>query len=196
MHRKHVLWAAALLALPLLGCAGKKTESEPASAPRPQFEASDTVTAQVTVLALDKPNRLATLKRDTGDTVTVEVGPEVKNFPQLEVGDVINIVYTENLSVQVEPPGTPSTTAEATATTAPLGEKPAGTVTTRTETKATITAIDKTKGIATLQTQDGNTFNVTPHDPTNLDRVSVGDLVVFTHTQVVAASVQPVKAKK
>jgi len=36
---------------------------------------------------------------------------------------------------------------------------------------------------------------VTPLVPENLDKVSVGDLVVFTYTESVAASVEKVDAK-
>ena len=194
MHKRNPLWATVLVTLPLLGCGGNKSAA-PETATTPTFEASDTTRAQVTVLGLDKENRMATIRRDVGDTVTVLVGPEVVNFPQLQVGDVIDVVYAENLSVHVEPAGAPSTTTEATTSTAPPGEKPGATYSQRTETKATITAIDKANGTATLQTQDGGTFNVTPRNPENLDKVKVGDLVVFNHTQVVAVGVQPVKAK-
>ena len=77
--------------------------------------------------------------------------------------------------------------------TASSGEKPGATYRERTETKATITAIDKTKGIATLTTQDGSTYDVTPQHPENLDKVKIGDVVVFTHRQEVAVSVEPAK---
>ena len=128
-----------------------------------------------------------------GDTVTVEVAPEVKNFDQLAAGDVIDVIYTEQLTVQVEPPGAMTTSSETSLTTGNPGEKPGGAYGERTETKATITAIDKAGGFVTLTGQDGFTFNITPRIPENLDKVKVGDLVVFTHTQQLALSVAPTK---
>ena len=80
-----------------------------------------------------------------------------------------------------------TSSTENTLTTGNPGEKPGGTYEERTETKATITAIDKTRGTVTLTGQDGVTVNITPLIPENLDKVKVGDLVVFTHTQEIAA---------
>ena len=160
---------------------------------RPSFEASSTVTAQVHVLGVDKTSRFVRVKRATGDTVNVQVGPEVTNFDQLAVGDVINVTYTEQLSIRVEPPGDLSTKSESNMTTAAAGEKPGATYTELEETRATITAIDKAKGTATLTDQDGSTFEVTPQVPENLDKVKIGDVVVFTHSQEVAVSVEPAK---
>lgn len=195
MRRRITLGVLSLAALSLLACSSQKTaeNTPPPAEERPTFDASDTVTAQVHVLAVDKTSRLATLIRDAGDTVTVQVGPEVKNFDQLAAGDVIDIVYVNRLSIRVEPPGEQSSSEGATMTTTAPGEKPGGTYVERAETKATITAIDKANGTATLTGQDGSTHDVTPLDPANLDKVKIGDLVVFTHTEEVAVSVSPKK---
>ena len=197
MTRKLLLGVLALASLSLWACSAQKTaeNTTPPPAEMPSFEASDTVTAQVHVLAVDKTSRLATLKGETGDTVTVQVGPQVKNFDRLAAGDVIDVVYTEQLTIRVEPPGAMTTSSGATLTTANPGEKPAGSYTETMETKATITAIDKANGTATLTGQGGTTFTVTPQIPENLDKVKVGDLVVFTHTQQIALSANQVKKK-
>ena len=191
MTRRFILWVLSLAVLSLWACSSqKKAENTPPPAEEmPHFEASDTVTAQVHVLSVDKTSRLLTVRRDVGDTVTVQVAPEVKNFDQLAVGDVIDVVYTDHLSVRVEPPGAMTTTTGTSLSTANPGEKPGGSYAETTETKATISAIDKTKGTATLTGQDGSTMEITPMIPENLDKVKVGDLVVFTHTEEVAVSV-------
>ena|SRR5580765_5970981 len=198
MMRKFILGVLSLAALSLWACSSQKsaeTTPPPAAEERPHFEASDTMTAQVHVLSVDKTSRLLTVKRDVGDTVTVQVAPEVKNFDQLVAGDVIDVVYTEKVTVDVEAPGAMTTTSGSTLTTANPGEKPGGSYGETTETKATITAIDKTGGFVTLTGQDGSTMNITPLIPENLDKVKVGDLVVFTHTQQVAVSVAKHKKK-
>ena len=193
MTRKFVL---AVLSLAVVwGCSSQKSAENASKAPEPspQFEASDTVSAQVHVLAVEKTNRLVTVQRAAGDTAVIQVGPEVKNFDRLKAGDVINVVYTEQLTVHVEPAGAMSTTAQATESTAQPGQKPGGAYGESVQTKATIAAIDKEKGTATLTGQDGGSYTVTPQDPANLDKVKVGDLVVFTHTAQVAVSVAPGK---
>ena len=60
------------------------------------------------------------------------------------------------------------------------------------EKKATITAIDKAKRLATLKSEDGNEFEVevTP-DVTNFDKLEVGDMVVATYTQSVGVRIEP-----
>ena len=192
MMRRLTLLVLGIAALSIWACSSQKT-AESTSTPAaelPHFETSDTVTAQVQVLGIDKTSRLATLKGEMGDTVTVQVSPEVKNFDQLAAGDLIDIVYTSVLSIRVEPPGEMTTSASGTMTTASPGEQPHGSYSEKLETKATITAIDKAAGTATLTGPAGNTLTVTPQVPENLDKVKVGDMVVFTHTQEIALSVQ------
>ena len=62
--------------------------------------------------------------------------------------------------------------------------------------KASITAIDKEKGTVTLKGDDGREFDVMPRKKENLSKVQVGDLVVFTYSEAVAASVEKVPAAK
>jgi hypothetical protein len=197
MSRKHTLWVLSLAAISIWACSSQKSaeNTPPPPVERPQFETSDTVTAHVQVIAVDKTSRLATLRRDVGDTVTVQVGPEVKNFDQLAAGDLIDVVYTDKLSIRVEPPGEMTSSDATTMKTANPGEKPAGSIGQTSETTATITEIDTTLGTATLTDQVGNAFVVTPQHPENLQKVKVGDLVVFTHTEEVAMSVRPAKKK-
>ena len=195
MTKRLAFWVLSLAVFPLWACSSQKSADNASKPPEemPQFEASDTLTAQVHVLAVEKTSRLATVRREEGDTITVQVGPEVKNFDQLAAGDVINVVYVDQLLIHVEPAGSMSTSAQSTMTTGNPGEKPGGTYSESVQTKATITAIDKTNGTATLTEQDGSTLTVYPQHPENLDKVKVGDLVVFTHTQQVAVSVAPKK---
>ena len=197
MMKRNIPWVLGLVALSLWSCSAQKPAENVATTTeeRPSFEASNTVTAEVHVIGVDKTSRIVHVKRATGDTVNVQVGPEVKNFDQLAAGDVINVTYTENLSIRVEPPGELSSSSTSDMTTAAAGEKPGGTYTELEETRATISAIDKTKGTATLTDQDGATFEVTPRVPENLDKVKIGDVVVFTHSQEVAVSVEPAKKK-
>jgi hypothetical protein len=198
-----VLWILALLLLASLPTSagaqdaaktGAKTGTTKAG--KPYFEASDKVTANATVVKIDKATRYVWLRGEHGDTTKVKAGAEVKNFAQIAVGDMVEITYTEKLTITVEPAGAAESTSETMTAAAKPGEKPAGSVTERTQYKATITAIDKTAGTATLKGYDGDEFVVTPIHPENLSKVSVGELVVFTHTSAVAASVKKVAAKK
>ncbi len=183
---------AMLLATTALAATEKTAQKQTAKGGKPYFEASDTIHTQATVLSINHKTRHVALKTEAGDTVKVEVGPEAKNFGQVKKGDVINITYTEKLTIHVEPSGTPSSTSETTTANAKAGEKPAASAKNKSTYKATITAIDKDKGTVTLQGTGGDQFEVTPRHPENLDKVKVGDLVVFTYTEAVAASLEKV----
>jgi len=180
--------ALVLVAVPVSAGAVEVKSSVSASG-KPHFEASEKVTAEATVLSINKAKRLVKLGTAEGDTVEVECGEEVKNFAQIKVKDVVTVTYTEKLTIEVEGPGEAGATAEANVQAAKPGEKPKGEVSAKIQYKANITAIDKAKGTVTLKGADGREATITPRNPANLDKVKVGDLVVFTYEEAVAASV-------
>jgi len=60
------------------------------------------------------------------------------------------------------------------------------------ERKATITAIDKAKRLATLKAEDGNEFEVeVSPEVKNFDKLQVGDSVVASYTQSVGVRIEP-----
>jgi ribosomal 50S subunit-recycling heat shock protein len=193
MKKAMTLGLMVLAALPAF--AGAQEVTTGTKDGKPYFEASNQVTEQATVLAVDAKTRVVTLKTADGETTEVVAGEQVKNFAQIKANDVVKITYKEKLTIHVEGPGTLDVTTEKMTAAAKPGEKPSGAVTERTSYKALIAAIDKAEGTATLKDYQGKEFTITPLHPENLDKVSVGDLVVFTYTETVAASVEKVAAK-
>ena len=191
-----ILMFTVLLATAAVAATSATTEKASTKGGKPYFEATDKINAQATVVAINKNTRQVKLKTEAGDTVAVKAGPEVKNFAQIKKGDVVKITYTERLTIHVESSGTPGVSEEATTASAPEGQKPSGSASAKIQYKASITAIDKEKGTVTLKGSDGNEFDVMPRHKENLDKVKVGDLVVFTYTEAVAASVEKVPATK
>jgi len=187
---------AMLLATSAMAATSSSTAKTSTKGGKPYFEASETTTAQATVLSVNPSNRHVKLKTEAGDTVKVTAGPEVKNFAQIKKGDVVTVAYTEKLTIHVEPAGAAGSSAEAVTATAKAGQKPAAAVAAKVQYKASITAIDKSKGTAMLKGEGGKEFEVTPLHPENLDKVKVGDLVVFTYSEAVAASVEKATASK
>jgi len=197
--RKLIVFALlAVVALPVAARAAEEVAGAKSStkAGKPYFEASEKTTEQATVLRVETASRYVTLKGPHGDTLRVKAGAEVKNFAQIKAGDRVNLTYTERLTIHVEAAGTPEMVTETVTGAAKLGAKPAGSVTERTQYKATIAAIDTANGTATLRGYDNEEFVVTPLHPENLLKVSIGEMVVFTHTEGVAVSVEKVVAKK
>lgn len=196
MRKSLILTGALLAALPVLALAQEKAAA-PAAAPGGEtyFEATQTETENLKILKISAADRVVTLHSEHGDTLEVECGPEVKNFAQLKVGDDVTATYNEKLTVSVEKSGEVMDTKETMTAQAKPGEKPRAAAMERTQVRAKIVAIDKTKGTATLQGHDGEPFTVTPLVRANLDRVEVGNIVVFTHTVANAISVTKAKPK-
>jgi hypothetical protein len=151
----------------------------------------DTVTTRATVTHVDLEHRMVTLRRHDGSIVELQVGPEVRNLPQVAVGDEVTAVYYESLAYDVRPAGTatpPPDTEEHFARAEP-GGKP-GAVGSRMSTlTATITGVDPAAGTVTLRGPTGRSLTVKARDPRKLAHVSVGDLVDITYTEAVAISV-------
>ena len=80
---------------------------------------TDPITATVTIQSIDKANRLITIKDESGAEDMMLVGPEMKRFDELKVGDKVKISYQESLVFQVKKPGDPTTTAGDTAKLTP-----------------------------------------------------------------------------
>ncbi len=197
--------AVMAMALGVVGCAmssGEKVAPVPAApvaaAPSVTGTVSEgLVSATATVKAIDQKTRRVTLQRADGSVFKFVAGDEVRNLPQVKVGDEVTVSYYESLAYEVKKPGEAAVGAAVGEATqrAEVGEKP-GAAAVRTSTiTATITAIDRTARTVTLQGPDGEATTIKARDPEKLDRVAVGDLVEITYTEALAISVDPPQKK-
>jgi hypothetical protein len=167
----------------------------PAAAPRGEtLIATVEVTAIVT--AIDQKTREVTLKKDDGTEVTFVASEDVKNLPQVKVGDVLHVVYAEALAYEVRKGG--ATAAPATAIAggaAELGQRPGGALARQTTATVAITAIDPKVPSVTFQGPAGNSRTIKVLHPEKLEGVSVGDTVDLTFTEALAIKVVEASAK-
>lgn len=155
---------------------------------------SDSVTATATIQAIDKANRLVTLKDETGAEDTMQVGPAMKRFDELKVGDKVKVQYYESLVLQVRKPGDAVKTAGDTAKLSPgTGASPAATLSRQQTTTVEVMAIDQKLPSITVKTADGRTVTRKVENRKNLEGVKVGDKIDITYTQAALMSVEPVK---
>jgi hypothetical protein len=162
----------------------------------PTFHASLTDKMNLKIVRIEPESRLVTLRHGSGDTLQVVCGPEVRNFDQLRVGDNVTTEYKEDLSIRIDPNGSFTETTETSSTRAAKGATPHAQFWEKNEVSARISAIDKVKGTATIETKKGEKFTVIPDSPENLDKVQVGNFVVVTQTINRAISVsKPGKSK-
>jgi hypothetical protein len=149
-------------------------------------------TATATVQSVNMKTREVALRDESGKTVRVTAGPEVRNLAQVKKGDVLRVTYRESLAYTVNRPG--AATAGVGKTTevrrAAPGDKPAAHVSESVSIRSTIADIDKTNARVTLRDPDGHSSVVTVRDPSKLDRVQVGDVVDITYTEAVALAVE------
>ena len=195
----------ACLPLGIAACAAStKQAAQPQAAPpaavAPAAPVSGTVgenvvTATAKVKAVDLKTRHVTLQRADGSVVKFVAGDEVRNLPQVKVGDEVNVTYYESLAYEVRKAGqgVPGAAVTEGAARAPLGEKPAGLVGRATTVTATIAAIDKAAPTVTLRAPSGELTTFKVRHPEKLDQVSVGDLVDITYTEALAISVDKPK---
>lgn len=149
--------------------------------------------ARGVVEAIDSQARVVTLKGDQGWSLDIPAGPEVRNFDQLKVGDRVAIVYRSALALALKKGGdSVRKDVEKTIQAAPgAGGKP-GVLETRIRTVVSnVVALDRAKGVATLEGPHGRVLDVAARDPRLLADVEVGNQVVAVITESAAVEIRP-----
>jgi len=165
-----------------------------AQTPKP-ITKSNTVRGSATIQAIDSTTRMVTLRTKDGEEDTFRVGPDVKRFNELKVGDTVNMTYIESMVVQVRKPGAaaPAGTTGDAAFTPSSGKTPGATMSAQAHTVVTVKAIHPEVPSVTVLTDDGRTITRKIEDKKNLEGFKVGDKVDITYTVAVLASVEPAK---
>jgi hypothetical protein len=151
----------------------------------------NTYQVTATVKAINTEDRKVTLTDADGKDAVVKCGPEVVNFPQIQVGDKVKVTETEQLVVAMGTDASSQDNGAATAVAlAPVGAKPGAMMAQTVQITATVVAIDLEHHRATLEFPDGSkkTFPVRPD--VDLTQRAVGQQVVIRATEAVAISVQ------
>lgn len=153
-----------------------------------------TVMVQAAVTAIDKATREISLKGPDGKVNTVTAGPEVRNFDQIKVGDMVTVRYVEALTLTLKKDGQAlrSMTERPAAVRAPAGERPAGAVARQVEVTANVTAVDAKTQTITLR-GPRNTVELKVPDAGQFNLIKVGDQIQATFTEAVALAVEPAK---
>ena len=206
-----ILGSTALFTASLLsGCSSSGSKDQPtqssATAPPPLVSQDQTAATQaqdrpgglegelvvitVTVKAIDKKNRVVTLKSPDGKVAKVKCGPEVRNFAQIHVGDVVKTSLLETVELFVTGSAEPAAGRVTEVGRAPLGSKPGFAAIDAVEVKASVVAIDYQTRKVTLKGPEGKVIKVTAGpEVKRLNEVKVGDSVVARLTRAVSIEV-------
>jgi Cu/Ag efflux protein CusF len=158
--------------------------------------AGEKVTVVATVEAVDLATREVTLRGPEGNTVTITAGEEVRNLPQVKVGDRVEVTYYQGLALELGPSGSgiQKRTEVVTARRAEPGEKPGGAVLQTVTATGTVKAIDPKARTVTIRGAK-RTLVLKVAENVDLGKVKVGDEVQALYQQAMAISVKAAEAK-
>ncbi|MCX7098648.1 MAG: hypothetical protein NTV43_12180 [Methylococcales bacterium] len=147
------------------------------------------VVVTATVKAINKKDRVVTLTQPDGKESEVKCGPEVRNFAQIRVGDIVTTSFLETVELFVSAADVPSADGAIAAGRAPLGSKPGFAAVKAVEVSASVVAIDYQTREVKLKGPDGKTVKmIAGPEVKRLNEVKVGDTVVARLTR--AASIE------
>jgi Cu/Ag efflux protein CusF len=162
--------------------------------PRKMGQSTERTTRETDVVTgIDRSTRNVMLQNAEGERRTVKVPPDVKAFDTLKVGDRIDIEYYESLAVSVLPPGSKPSMSERSSGTR-MGEGGSASRQREMTVAAEIVSIDVAANKVTFKGPNGQLRTVTAEDPQvqkRLPSLKPGQVVQFTYTEAVAASIRP-----
>jgi hypothetical protein len=152
----------------------------------------------VVVTGIDRSTRNATLQNAEGEKRTVKVPSDVKAFDTLKVGDRIDIDYYESMAVSMMPPGTKPSMSERTSGSR-MGEGGGAMGSRETTVSAEILNVDLAANKVTFKGPKGQAKTITVADPAmqkKLPGLKPGQVVQFTYTEAIAASIRPAASSR
>ena len=184
---------ATILAIPLIGIAQNAPQGAVVVAKGPnEAVAAEAVQIQGKVKSIDKQSRIVVVVGKQGKEVTLPLGPEVKNFDQINVGDIVTLNYVRALALELHKSvnggklGQPITTEQAVR--AKPGEKPAGAYEKTVSVTANVIAVNQKTQMVTLKGPN-RTVELKVKDSSMLKDIKVGDQVDAVFTEAVGISV-------
>jgi hypothetical protein len=147
-------------------------------------------TMSATVEAVEQSTRIVTLRDAKGELHEVHVAKDVAKFPEIKVGDKLNVTYYDNITIRKKEPGeadAKNTLKEGV--TPGGGVKPVGTLATQQTITATISEIDMKVPSITFKGPKNWTYSTKVQDKKALESVKVGDKVDITWTEAMLVNI-------
>jgi hypothetical protein len=165
-------------------------------------QASRAAKASGTVTAMDRAARTVTIQSTGGPLETFKVGPEVKRFDEVAVGDTVAVEFQQGLTLELQQPGEKPVGPEVI-TGGERSDKdraPGGSIATWVRATVTVTAIDLKSRTVAFQGPKGQSHQVTAGPTIKLEKLKVGDKLIATYFEALAITLEkapatPAKAK-
>jgi hypothetical protein len=156
-----------------------------------------TVEASARIVEISKADRTVMLQGPRGNVFKLVAGDEVRNFDQLNVGDLVRVRYVESLMLELKKTGhgAPASEKMGMVRAAP-GEQPGGAVVREVTVMARVVNVNQKKSTITLKGPEGNEVVLPVYNRDQFKVVKKGDHVLATYTEAVAISVEPAAPAK
>jgi hypothetical protein len=188
LMNKFIAFLAAIFAIVLTAV---PTPSVAESAKHDTIVISNTVRVQATIVAINKRERKLTLRRPDGHVVVFRAGKEVRNFKQLNKGDIVVVLYQEAAASKLKKISSADMAGESSVVTrAPKGAMP-GMSAMRTSTiAAKVLDVDTEQRLLTVEGPRGGIVTIkVPCGMKTFDSLKKGDYISAVYTEAVAISV-------
>ncbi len=189
---------ATVLAGTLLGgCSSKKktqavSQSVTSTADKPGFAEQIDAVMTARVQAISRKNRILTLKFQDDKVAKVKVGPEVRNFAEIGVGDTIKAEFRDQVEIFVVGPGGKPAWDEIEEIKPTKGAKPGTAIVRAYEYSATVTTIDYATRKVTLKGPDGKSVQLTgSQEIRRFNEIKPGDMVVARLIEAIDIDITP-----
>ena len=177
---------AAAVAEPITASAAQ----EQVAADKPGAIEGELVAISAKVKAINKKNRVVTLKYPDSKESKIKCGPEVRNFSQIRVGDDVTATFLESVELFVTGASKPSAERTTEVNRAPLGGKPGFSAIDAVEVKATVVAIDYQTREVKLKGPEGKIIKIKAGpEVKRFNEVIKGDTVVARLTRATSIEV-------
>jgi hypothetical protein len=199
MKKSIALFAVAILAVGLSAAALAQehttTVTRAPATDKPAGIIVDEVHVTAEVKAIDYEKRSVDLALPSGETRTLTVSQDAVNFPQVKVGDTVDVSYVESLAIALLGPAEAPVTGEGTVVAlAPVGAKPGGLAVNTQRITARVTAIDQAARMITLTGPQGNTRTVKAGpEVKRFNEIRVGDQITVQYTEALLLDVKTAK---
>jgi hypothetical protein len=205
MNKTALVTAVSAAAIFVAGCSSNDSDTNKSAEPAPVVQKSDPYSVIETadlqlvakVKAIDYTTRRVTLVDSSGAAMDVIAGSQVKRLNEVKVGDTVKIKSTVSVLVEVraatpEEVATPVAAVEVTGR-ASSASPPAGGMGRALRVVTTVERTDVPNMLVTLKGPRGDTTTVRARNVENVKKLHVGDTVVLTYTEAVAAEIVPAK---
>jgi hypothetical protein len=144
--------------------------------------AADVITAKARIIAIDKENRIVTLRGPRGNDLAVHADEKVQRFNELKVGDIITATYAQAVAVRVRKPGAAAPPKQSESVVR-QPDKVAATITKEQTVSVSIQEIDLTAPSVTAEGPQGRQYTFRVRDKSEIQDLKVGDKVDVTYTE-------------